>query len=63
MLDVAERLAAPFDFVRVDLYALEERIVFGELTIYPASGHGEFDPPEYGRIIGDLWTVPGRYEG
>ncbi|MCA1790029.1 MAG: hypothetical protein LC667_09275 [Thioalkalivibrio sp.] len=61
MLRIAERLAAPFDFVRVDLYGLEDRVVFGELTLYPASGRGVFDPPEYGRIMGDRWTVPDRY--
>jgi len=62
MVAIARSLAAPFDFVRVDLYALEDRIVFGELTLYPASGKGPFDPPEYGRTIGRLWTVPERYE-
>jgi hypothetical protein len=61
MIDVAQRLSSGFDFVRVDLYALEDRIVFGELTIYPASGQGPFDPPEFGRTIGDMWEVPRRY--
>lgn len=35
MVAVAEKLAAPFPFCRVDLYNVEGRIVFGELTFYP----------------------------
>jgi hypothetical protein len=61
MLRISEQLAADTDFVRVDLYALEDRIAFGELTNYPSIGRNSFDPPHYDRIIGDWWTVPARY--
>jgi TupA-like ATPgrasp len=55
MRTVAERLAAGFDFVRVDLYALGERIVVGELTHYPEAGNKSFDPPEWDARLGLLW--------
>ena len=55
MLDVARRLTAGVDFVRVDLYNLNERIVFGELTNYCAAGLSEFDPPEWDREFGRFW--------
>ena len=35
MISVAERLAEPFPFVRVDLYQYEEKVLFGELTFTP----------------------------
>ena len=38
MFAVAEKLAAHFPFVRVDLYCEHDRIYFGELTFFPASG-------------------------
>lgn len=38
MINFAERLAAPFPFVRVDLYSEQNRIYFGELTFLPTGG-------------------------
>ena len=38
MLQVAERLAKPFECVRVDLYNINGKIYFGEITLYPQSG-------------------------
>jgi len=35
---VVERLAHPFKYVRVDMYSVEQRIFFGELTFYPLMG-------------------------
>ena len=55
MRSAAERLAQGFDFVRVDLYGLGERIVVGELTHYPTGGNKSFDPPEWDARLGDLW--------
>jgi len=60
MRTVAERLATGFDFLRVDLYALGERIVVGELTHYPEGGNATFDPPEWDARLGALW--PGHGE-
>lgn len=61
MIAVAEKLGADTDFVRVDLYAQPERVVFGELTSYPGAGHGPFHPPEWNAVFGSHWTVPRRY--
>jgi hypothetical protein len=55
MRQVAERLAQPFDFVRVDLYTLGERILVGELTHYPTGGGKSYDPPEWDARLGALW--------
>ena len=47
MIRVAEKLASDFNFVRVDLYNVNGKIVFGELTFYPGSGYGKFTPDSY----------------
>jgi hypothetical protein len=61
MIAITERLAAGTDFVRVDLYLLADRIVFGELTSYPAGGHSPFNPSRFDGEFGSHWTVPRRY--
>jgi hypothetical protein len=61
MISIAERLGAETDFVRVDLYALPDRIVFGELTSYPAGGDSPFEPESFDAEFGRHWTVPRRY--
>lgn len=38
MLDLARVLSKQFDYVRVDLYDLEDRILFGEMTFTPSGG-------------------------
>ena len=47
MIDIAKILSKDFPFVRVDLYNISGRIVFGELTFYPSSGYSVFHPDEY----------------
>lgn len=54
MLDVARKLSADFPFVRVDLYNIEGKIYFGELTFYPWSGYVQFTPDEFDFTLGKL---------
>lgn len=54
MLDVARKLSADFPFVRVDLYNVEGRIYFGELTFYPWTGYVQFNPDEFDYTLGGL---------
>jgi hypothetical protein len=61
MIDVAERLGVDTDFVRVDLYDIDGRVVFGELTSFPAGGDSPFDPDTFDEEFGRPWTVPRRY--
>ena len=61
MLGVAEALGEGIDFVRVDLFAVGERVVFGELTPYPTGGVNTFDPPSFDLELGALWRFsPGE---
>ncbi len=54
LISVAEKLAAPFEFVRVDLYNVDGRIVFSELTFHSGGGLVPFEPKEYDRHFGKL---------
>lgn len=57
MIEIAERLSKPFNYVRVDLYNIKGRIYFGELTHFPNSGSGRFIPDKYDWEYGKLFTV------
>ena len=58
MLTIARKLSAGFPYIRVDLYLVQNRIIFGELTFYPDCGRIPFTPPEYNQIYGDLFVLP-----
>lgn len=58
MKEVARFLSKEFPFVRVDLYSVGNRIYFGELTFYPASGYGHFTPDEWDEKLGALMQLP-----
>lgn len=61
MLQIATTLAEGTDFVRVDLYEVDNRIVFGELTHSPAAGGQTFAPLSFDLWLGSQWKQPRRY--
>ena len=46
MLRIASVLSEDFPYVRVDLYNIDGKIYFGELTFYPWSGYVQYTPDE-----------------
>ena len=58
MLAAAARLGAPFDFVRIDLYAVGGAVWFGETTPYPGAGLEAFEPADVDRQLGDWGRLP-----
>ncbi len=60
MKKIATDLSKPFSYVRVDLYQVQGKVFFGELTYFPAGGAPDFVPAEYDRIVGDMWELPGE---
>ena len=58
MVLVAEKLAAPFPFVRVDFYSIDGHIYFSEMTFTPAKGTLVFDGDEADFIQGRWLTLP-----
>lgn len=57
MLGIAERLGKVFPHVRVDLYNIKGKILFGELTFYNASGYMKYDPDSFDLEIGKKFIL------
>lgn len=57
MLDLARRLSAGHDFVRVDLYDVHGHVYVGELTFTPGSGNVRFHPDEWNTRMGEQWQL------
>lgn len=54
MVRIAENLSSEFDFVRIDLYLIDDdKIVFGEYTFFPGGGMLKFNPRKYDYIYGE----------
>ena len=53
MIELAEKLAQGFRFVRVDFYNINGKIYFGELTLYPGNGWEEFEPLDWDYKLGE----------
>jgi hypothetical protein len=60
MIQIGEALSRDVDFVRVDLYDLGDRVVFGELTNYPAAAAGQYSPG-LDMLLGQGWNPPRRF--
>lgn len=60
MIELAEKLAKPFPFVRVDFYEVENRILLGEMTFYSGGGVLPFDPEEWDFKMGSWLELPGK---
>ncbi len=58
MTEIAVALAGSYDFMRVDLYSVDEDVFFGELTPYPSSGLERFRPGSFDSQLGAKWKLP-----
>lgn len=58
MKQIAGVLAQGHPHVRVDLYEVNGRVYFGELTFFHFSGFAPFKPPEWDRIWGEWLKLP-----
>lgn len=64
VLEIGSALSKGVPFVRVDLYWLDGRIVFSELTLTPSAGHRRVVPATADHELGALFCVPrGRSRG
>lgn len=61
LIEAAELLSDNLDFVRVDLYNVDNNILASEMTFCPDSGnyHGVcfFDPPEFTHELASYWNL------
>ena len=58
MVELAENLAKPFPFVRVDFYEIDGKVYVGEMTFYPGGGILPFDPVEWDYKLGEYIILP-----
>lgn len=58
MIAVCKKLAKDIPFSRIDLYVINNKEYFGEITFYPMSGLGEFRPKEWNVKLGKLIKLP-----
>lgn len=66
MIDICRKLAKNIPFSRIDLYVINDKEYFGEVTFFPASGMGVFTPNEWNLNLGkliDLQSVKGEMGG
>lgn len=58
MLEISRALSKNIPFLRVDLYYVNEKIYFGELTFYPASGYMDFSNISDDYLLGSWIDLP-----
>ncbi len=57
MLEIARKLSKNIPFVRVDLYLINGKIYFGELTFFHGGGYEKFTPEEWNKKLGDMIKI------
>lgn len=58
MIRLAEQLSGSQPFLRVDFYDHHGKVLFGEITFYPASGMGMLTSDKWDRKLGDWIKLP-----
>lgn len=58
MVELTRKLSNGFPHVRVDLYNVNGRIYFGEMTFSNGGGLDKITPEEYDDALGQLWQIP-----
>jgi glycosyltransferase involved in cell wall biosynthesis len=57
MIDIAKKLAAHYESVRIDLYNIAGKIYFGEITFFPGNGFESFYPYKHDFIWGNKLQI------
>lgn len=58
MVRVSRILSKDFSMVRVDLYQIDGQVYVSEMTFTPGAGFDKFEPQEWDRKIGDMFSLP-----
>lgn len=57
MLEIAKKLSNGFPAVRVDLYCVNGKVYFGEMTFYPWSGYVQYTPDSFDYELGKMFVL------
>lgn len=63
MMEIAGILSADFPAARIDLYSIEGKIYFGEITYFPWSGYMHFVPDSFDFDLGSKFSLPEKNHG
>jgi hypothetical protein len=58
LLEAARQMSGTLDFLRVDMYVIDDEVYMGEVTPYPAGGLEAIKPFATDLAWGRLWTLP-----
>lgn len=58
MMEIAKVLSEDFPAARIDLYLIDGKIYFGEITFFPWSGYMEFTPDSFDYVLGEKFILP-----
>ncbi len=58
--NICRELSRGIPFARIDLYCVNAKNYFGEITFFPASGMGTFVPEEWNEKLGNLLKLRGE---
>lgn len=53
MFELSRILSKDIPFLRTDIYIIDNKIYFGELTFFPASSMSKFELEEWDYILGE----------
>lgn len=57
MIEIAKKLSQGFTQIRIDLYNIDGKIYFGEMTFTNGSGFEKISPKEANLMLGNLWKI------
>jgi hypothetical protein len=62
MLEIARKLSEGLFFARIDLYVVQDKIIFGEVTLSPGSGFSKFYPDEADLALGERLDISSLFD-
>lgn len=60
MWEFSRLLSQGLPFCRIDFYNVLDKVYFGEMTFFPTSGIGGFDPEVFDSIFGQMIVLPDK---
>lgn len=60
MLELSKKLSQGNPYMRTDFYSVNEKLYFGELTFFPATGYGKFEPDDIDFELGEKIILPNK---
>lgn len=57
MVEIARKLSQPFPYCRVDLYNVDGKVYFGEITFYHGGGCNQIEPEEWDYKMGSWINI------